>query len=103
MAATKPRSVFGEQLRRELDRQNLSVNKLAKRIDPQAPEIARRSLTKWIAGKHSPTRASRARVARALGVDPSMFDDGDDEEDEELVRDLLSIIRRVARQEAVPA
>lgn len=76
----RPRSAFGDQLRAELERQNLSIRKLARRMNPDKPEIARRALAKWIAGTR-PSPASRMLVADALGVAASTFEDSDDSED----------------------
>lgn len=97
----KVRSAFGEKLRAELGRQNKSIRQLAREIDPSNPEIARRNLSRWIAGTR-PTRGSRVLVAHALGVDPAQFDEDDDEEDAEmgdLFRALLNRIERKVEQE----
>jgi lambda repressor-like predicted transcriptional regulator len=78
---TRPRSTFGDQLRAELERQEMSIRKLARRMNPDNPGIARRSLHKWIAGTR-PSPASRLVVAEALGVEASTtFPDSDDSED----------------------
>jgi transcriptional regulator with XRE-family HTH domain len=76
----RPRSTFGDQLRAELERQGLSIRKLARLMNPDKPEIARRSLAKWIAGTR-PSPASRVLVADALGVEVATFEDADDSED----------------------
>jgi hypothetical protein len=68
-------------LREELGRQDLSIRKLSQRMNPNSPEIARRSLAKWIAGTTNPTPASRVVVADALGLPPDAFKDSDDGED----------------------
>lgn len=99
-ATTRPRSRFGEQLRLELQRQNLSIRKLSRLMDPGKPEVARRSLAKWISGKTTPTLASRYLVADALGVDPAMFEDDDEDKDADLYADLFHVVRRLARHEA---
>lgn len=50
--------------------------------DPARAETFKRSLFKWMAvGEPHPTRASRAHVAAALGVDPSELSDDDEEAD----------------------
>lgn len=95
----KPRSAFGDKLRVELGRQNKSIRQLAREIDPKNPDIARRNLSRWIAGTR-PTKGSRVLVAHALGVDASHFDEDDDEEDEmaDIVRALLHQIDRKIEQ-----
>jgi transcriptional regulator with XRE-family HTH domain len=97
MATTdKTRSVFGEKLRGELARQDMSIRELARRLDPDNPQHTRRALHKWIAADPpAPSKASRARVAGALGLDPAHFEEEDDEEDHQLARDLLALLRRV--------
>jgi transcriptional regulator with XRE-family HTH domain len=98
--ARKTRTLFGNKLREELDRQHLSLRQLSRRMMPQRPEVARRNLSRWIAGTR-PTRASRALVAATLGVDRSYFDEDDDEEGElaDLVHALFQHIeQRVDRR-----
>jgi transcriptional regulator with XRE-family HTH domain len=93
---TKPRSVFGHQLRVQLDAHPTikSVRRLARVMNPEHPEPMRRLLSKWIAGDSAPTEESRARAARALGVDPSVFADEDDEEDPAMSLTLDEFLRR---------
>lgn len=93
MATTsKPRSTFGEKLRTELDSQGTSIRKLSRQINSKNPELARRNLSRWISGGTRPTQAKRRQVAEALGLDPSYFEE-DDEEDP-LMRDLRRVLRR---------
>jgi hypothetical protein len=44
------RTRFGDKLRTELDRQHLSVRKLARQMSPENPEPMRRNLARWIGG-----------------------------------------------------
>jgi transcriptional regulator with XRE-family HTH domain len=92
------RTRFGEQLRKELDTRKLSVRKLGRMIDPERPESARRNLVRWIGGYNSPSRLNRIAVAEALGVPAEAFLEDDDEEDDPLVA-LMSVLRRVVREE----
>lgn len=65
------------------------------------PEGMRRNISRWLTPTDSavtPSRASRAAVAVALGLDPNHFEDEDDEESE-LVLALVAAMRAVARQE----
>ena len=92
MAAVKPRSVFGERLREALlerqaaDTPPKSVKALARVLRPHDVEGMRRNLNRWSYpdrdGKAvKPSAENRAAVAAALGVDPSYFDEDDEEED----------------------
>lgn len=92
------RTKFGDKVRGELDRQRISVRKLAKTLDPQRPEVARRNLARWIGGYNSPSRLNRIAVAEALGVPAEAFLEEDDEEADPLV-DLMRALRRVVREE----
>lgn len=91
------RSNFGERVRRELDSQGLSIRKLAKRMDPERPEAAKRNLARWIGGYNQPSRISRIAVASALGLSPEALLDDDEEADP--VVDLIKAIRRVVQDE----
>jgi transcriptional regulator with XRE-family HTH domain len=93
----KPRTIFGERLRGELTRQNISIRQLARQIDPKSPEVARRNLSRWIAGTR-PTKGSRVLVAHALGVDPSHFDEDDEEEDSEMADLFRALLNRIDRK-----
>jgi transcriptional regulator with XRE-family HTH domain len=88
------RKTFARQLREELSRQKLGIRTLARRMDPERPETARRSLYKWLGGEHLPSRASREAVAVALGLPEDHFSADDDEEDalEPLTRDILAAL-----------
>jgi transcriptional regulator with XRE-family HTH domain len=92
------RTKFGDKVRAELDRQRISIRKLARDIDPARPEVARRNLARWIGGYNSPSRLSRIAVAEALGIPAEALLEDDDEEADPLVA-LMSAIRRVVRDE----
>jgi transcriptional regulator with XRE-family HTH domain len=102
---TRARSVFGDRLRAELERQDLSIRKLSRRINPAKPEASRRALAKWIAGDVKPTQANRILVADALGVSHDFFDEDDEEESEvaEIVQVLMSRIDRVVHEQVTEA
>jgi hypothetical protein len=99
MAVVKPRSAFGEKLRDALlDRQAAdtppkSVKALARVLRPHDVEGMRRNLNRWSYPDRDgkaviPSPENRAAVATALGLDPSYFDE-DDEEDDPVVGDLV--------------
>jgi len=100
--ATSTRSQFGNQLRQQLDQHHSikSVRRLAYVMSPSRPDSARRMLHEWIAGTKKPTRASRQSVATALGIDPSIFAN-DDEDDEDAMVDLLGALQRIVKKRKV--
>ena len=102
-AATKPKSIFGHQLRAQLDKQNVSIRELGRRLQAQNPkkwssaENARRSIAKCITGKGATTENRRA-CAVALGLDPSHFGSPDeDDEEAELYSSLTDALDALVR------
>lgn len=95
--AAQNQSQFGQKLRLELDRQQMSLRKLARTMAPEHPEQMRRNLARWIGGYNQPSRIHRVAVADALGVPLETFDDDDEEDD--IMGALLEAIRRVVRDE----
>lgn len=94
----KARSAFGEKLRTELKRRDLSIRQFSRMLDPSKPEQARRSLAKWIApGPPNPSKGSRRLVADRLGVDPKHFDEDDDEDDPEVELIVSVLMHRIDR------
>jgi hypothetical protein len=63
-------SNFVRRVRAEMDAQSLSMRGLARRIDPDNVERARRNLIRWMHGGIQPGRNNRIEVARALGINP---------------------------------
>lgn len=83
---TKPRSLFGDILRRELDDKDVSVKQLARLIARERAagtdgdiengiESVRRLLNKYLIGESSPEQPMRDTIARHLGSDPAVFAD----------------------------
>jgi transcriptional regulator with XRE-family HTH domain len=89
---------FQTRVRAELDAQRLSMRGLARRIDPDNVERARRNLIRWMYGETRPSRLSRIDVARALGIDPSELE-GDGDEEADPVVDLVNAIKALVRAE----
>jgi transcriptional regulator with XRE-family HTH domain len=76
--ARRPRSLFGEILRRELEAQNVSTRELARRLtaaNPERIENMRRALIRYIRGEVAPGPDARLAIASALGIDPALFAD----------------------------
>jgi hypothetical protein len=73
-------STFAEKLERVIAERELTYRSCARLIDPDNTEVARRSLRKWLSGKHTPTQASIDRVTDALGLDRGALDPDDEEE-----------------------
>lgn len=83
MAVTtrRPRSLFGEILRRELETQGVSNRELARRLtadEPEKIENCRRSLIRYIGGEVIPSPQMREAIASALDIDPAVFDEAAD-------------------------
>lgn len=99
MATTRHRSAFGHRLRAELDRQGLSIRALSRRLEPQNPDQARRSLIRWLSGQTNPRPATRQMIADALGVSVQVFaDDEEDEEEADLDAELMAAIKFYVRR-----
>jgi hypothetical protein len=90
---------FSEQLRREMQRQDVSIKRLGRRWRPDKPEIGRRALQKYLSGAHKPTPETRAHIGASF-PEPVSFDD-DEEEDEValLVKALVCRIKTDVRAE----
>lgn len=102
MSKTTSPSPFAKQLRAELTRQNVSIRSLAKRMNPEEPNVARRNVYRWLAGTSAPSPASREAVAQALGLPLDHFASDDEEEDAlaALMTGLRALVREVAREGA---
>jgi hypothetical protein len=77
---TPPSTNFVRRVRKELAAQDLTIRGLARRMDPDNLNRARRNLHRWLDEGISPSMASRAEVAVALGIAEVELSD-DDEED----------------------
>lgn len=85
---------FSIKVATELKRQGMGIRTLARRLDPEQPERARRNLNRWIHEGIKPSPANRVAVAVALGVREDAFaDDEDDEEDAEMLAALSELSR----------
>ena len=93
----EPRT-FGQKLRAELTVRGMGVRTLARQINGENPERTRRALNKWIKDVHAPTRANRAVVTDALGMERGSLDP-DDEEESDPVAALMLALRAFVRAE----
>lgn len=84
VAPTRPRSPFGDRLRAQLDQRNVSIRALSRRMNPGNPEVAKRSLLRWISGRVVPSPVSVATIADALGCEMADLSDDDEEADQEM-------------------
>lgn len=100
MTARSTPTRFSLQVREEMGRQNLSIRGLARRIDPANVDRARRNLHRWLDEGITPSRASRAEVEVALGLESSSLAD-DEEEDAvaALMRGLRALVRETQREQ----
>jgi transcriptional regulator with XRE-family HTH domain len=81
MAVNTPET-FAERLRREIDRQNLGVRTLARRMTdrPERVDVLRRQLSKYLRGDHQPSVETRHAIEEALGLEHDALADEEDEE-----------------------
>lgn len=68
---------FAQQLRQEMDEQGISTRELARRLNPDDIETGRSHIRKLLRGKHDPSRVTRQRYARALGLPAGRFLEAD--------------------------
>ena len=80
-----------------MDAQRLSMRGLARRIDPNNIERARRNLIRWMHEGIQPARVNRIDVARALGIDPAELEEEDDA-DADWSATLAAVLERRMRE-----
>lgn len=66
-------SLFVERVRAEMRKQDLSIRALARKMDPENLNRARRNLHRWLDEGIVPGRASREELAVALGLPVDTF------------------------------
>src|SRR5688500_10172956 len=100
--ASKPLSPFGRKVRGILDGRGQSIRSLARSMNPDNPEDAKRDLLRWFkADGPVPGPRSRRRVETGLGVEAGTLDDDDEESDP--VAALMDALRAVVRAEVKSA
>jgi hypothetical protein len=85
-------ATFSDKLSAVLEERKMGNRTLAKLIDPDHVESARRSIRKWLSGQHQPNRASIDSVTDALGLERGALDP--DDEEESLYRALVANLNR---------
>jgi transcriptional regulator with XRE-family HTH domain len=104
-ATRRPRTLFGEILRQELDSQGVSIRELARRLtadEPEKIENTRRTLIRYMQGEVQPGVQAREAIAEALSIDPQVFaDDADRAAKRERVLDALAPLADVLLELAI--
>lgn len=90
-------ALFALDLRRAIDRNDISLRRLGKLTDPTDPERGRRRVQRHLSGRTSPTDASRRVYADILQA-PELLPESD-EEDESMDGDLLQEARAKAQED----
>lgn len=89
---------FASKLRGELSARKMGARGLAKLLDPGNVEQARKSVRRWLTGKHVPNRASLDSITDALGLERRALDPAEDL-DRALMRELRDTRERFDRLE----
>jgi len=80
MSQAETKQTYASWLRERMNDRQLTQRSLAKLINPDDPETARRSIRRYLKGM-VPLERSRRIIADALGSEDSGPDDLDDEDD----------------------
>ena len=89
MAKGQKALIFSARLGEALVQHNVSIRGLAKRINPEDPESARRNLHRWLAAENYPSKASRQAIADGLGITREELDPDEEEESSPSLAELL--------------
>lgn len=81
MTTTTPRETYQDWLRRKMEEGGHTLRGLARKWNPDNPEVARRALRRYLKGV-VPIARTRLEIARVLGSDDSEPVNGDDTEDD---------------------
>lgn len=92
---------YGRKLRKALDETGTSVYRLARIVNPQAPESARSNIQRYLRGAVLPGPENRHELAAALERPELMYADDDEEESPAMSLDdfLRARIREIHREE----
>lgn len=83
---------YASWLSRKLDEGNFTVRGFAMKMNPENPEIARRTLRRYLSGQYVPRQAARDEIAAQLGSTETGPTASDDDEEDDL---LAALERRV--------
>lgn len=99
--STQSKQPFKDKLRYALDRKQIGITELARRVSAEAQgkdvEAARRAIHKHLKGEAQPRREMRRRYETALGLE--MGDLEPDDEEADPVSTLMSVLRALVRDE----
>lgn len=95
-------SSFQEKLAAHLGAREMGFKTLARLIDPENVEQARRAVRRWAKGTHVPSQANRDAISDALGLERGSLDP-DDEEESRMYAHLASQLRVVLTDDRVLA
>ena len=71
MGRTRATTPLADWLTAELAERGWGIRTLARKMNPEEPEIARRALNRYLFEGSNPTEVNREAIAAALDVDPS--------------------------------
>lgn len=94
--------IFSANLKRTMERLNVSRRELARRLYPDDPELGRSNVRRSLRGIHEPTRHTVEVYAEALGVVPDELLPEDDEEEAaqdvgQMLADLEARVRKLKK------
>lgn len=81
MSATETRQSYAEWLRERMEERGLTQRSFAKLVNPNDPEIARRSIRRHLKGM-IPLTPTRQTYAAVLGTGDDLGPDSESEEDD---------------------
>lgn len=106
MTTTTGQETYGRWLSRKMDEGGLTTRALAKRMNPENPEIARRTLRRYLADKQVPREPAKREIALHLSSDE--IGPNEDDAEDDLLADLdrrvqeLSLLIQQARNANAP-
>lgn len=81
MTTTTTRESYAQWLRRQMTEREITQRELARRLNPEDSEIARRAVRRYLKGM-VPLQRTREKIATALGSEKTGPEGADDAEDD---------------------